>query len=57
MTTKGLVLREQKKIDKELVEAEKAIAIDPNYANAHVLYYIMPVNPERDWKADHAPRG
>ena len=34
---KGLVLREQKKYDKALVEAEKAIAIDPNYANAHVL--------------------
>jgi len=34
---KGLVLREQKKYDKALVEAEKAITIDPNYANAHVL--------------------
>lgn len=34
---KGLVYREQKHYDKALVEAEKAIAIDANYANAHVL--------------------
>jgi tetratricopeptide (TPR) repeat protein len=33
----GLVYREKGEYVKALVEAEKAIAIDPNYANAHVL--------------------
>ncbi len=33
----GLVYRERGEYMKALVEAEKAIAIDPNYANAHVL--------------------
>jgi len=34
---KGLVYREKGKYMKALVEAEKAISFDPNYANAHVL--------------------
>jgi len=34
---KGLVYRDQKKYDLALAEAEKAISIDPNYANGHVL--------------------
>jgi TolB-like protein/DNA-binding winged helix-turn-helix (wHTH) protein/Tfp pilus assembly protein PilF len=33
----GLVFRERKEYVKALVEAEKAIALDPNYANGHVL--------------------
>ena len=33
----GLVHREKKEYVKALVEAEKAIAVDPNYANGHVL--------------------
>lgn len=33
----GLVYREREEYKKALVEAEKAIAYDPNYANAHVL--------------------
>ena len=33
----GLVYRERGEYKKALVEAEKAIAYDPNYANAHVL--------------------
>lgn len=33
----GLVFREQGEYVKALVEAEKAISYDPNYANAHVL--------------------
>jgi len=33
----GLVFREQKEYVKALVEAEKAISYEPNYANAHVL--------------------
>lgn len=33
----GLVYRERGEYMKALVEAEKAIAIDPSYANAHVL--------------------
>ncbi|UCC57013.1 MAG: tetratricopeptide repeat protein, partial [Gammaproteobacteria bacterium] len=33
----GLVYRERGEYVKALVEAEKAIALDPNYANAHVL--------------------
>jgi len=33
----GLVFREQGEYVKALVEAEKAIRYDPNYANAHVL--------------------
>jgi len=33
----GLVYRERGEYMKALVEAEKAIAYDPNYANAHVL--------------------
>ena len=34
---KGLIYRHQKKYEHALIEAERAIAIDPNYANAHVL--------------------
>jgi adenylate cyclase len=34
---RGLAYREQGEYVKALVEAEKAIAYDPNYANAHVL--------------------
>ena len=34
---RGLVFRERKEYVKALVEAEKAIALDPNYANGHVL--------------------
>jgi adenylate cyclase len=34
---KGLVYREREEYVKALVEAEKAIGYDPNYANAHVL--------------------
>jgi len=34
---RGLVYRDQKQYNQALVEAEKAIAIDPNYANGHVL--------------------
>jgi adenylate cyclase len=33
----GLVFRERKEYIKALVEAEKATALDPSYANAHVL--------------------
>jgi adenylate cyclase len=34
---RGLVYRERGNYDKALVEAGQAIALDPNYANAHVL--------------------
>jgi len=34
---RGLVYREQREYVKALVEAEKAIALDANYANGHVL--------------------
>lgn len=33
----GLSFRERKEYVKAMVEAEKAIALDPNYANAHIL--------------------
>lgn len=33
----GLVYRERREYVKAMVEAEKAMAIDPNYANGHVL--------------------
>lgn len=33
----GLVYREKKEYVKALAEVEKAVSIDPNYANAHVL--------------------
>ncbi len=35
--TRGLIYRDQKLYDKALIEAEKVIAIDPGYANGHVL--------------------
>lgn len=35
--TRGLIYRDQKLYDKALKEAEKVIAIDPSYANGHVL--------------------
>lgn len=35
--TRGLVYRDQKLYGKALIEAEKVIAIDPSYANGHVL--------------------
>ncbi len=34
---RGLIYRDQKLYDKALIEAEKVIAIDPSYANGHVL--------------------
>lgn len=33
----GLTFRERKEYVKAMVEAEKAISLDPNYANAHIL--------------------
>lgn len=38
----GLVYRERGEYMKALVEAEKAISLDPNYANAHVLLATLP---------------
>ena len=38
---RGLVFRERGDYMKALVEAEKAIAHDPNYANAHVLHATL----------------
>lgn len=35
--TRGLIYRDQKRYEKALIEAEKVIAIDPSYANGHVL--------------------
>jgi TolB-like protein/DNA-binding winged helix-turn-helix (wHTH) protein/Tfp pilus assembly protein PilF len=38
---RGLVHRERGEYVKALVEAEKAISVDPNYANGHVLYATL----------------
>jgi adenylate cyclase len=38
---RGLVHRERGEYVKALVEAEKAISLDPNYANGHVLYATL----------------
>lgn len=35
--TRGLIYRDQKLYNQALIEAEKVIAIDPSYANGHVL--------------------
>jgi Tfp pilus assembly protein PilF len=37
---RGLAFRDQGEYVKALVEAQKAIAYDPNYANAHVLLAV-----------------
>lgn len=38
---RGLVYRERGEYVKALVEAEKAVALDPNYANGHVLHATL----------------
>jgi len=38
---RGLVYREQGEYVKALVESEKAVAFDPNYANGHVLHATL----------------